>query len=57
MRQFLYSSLIIKHLLAAIVSTLGAYSVINMPCAAVAAACDGWSNSLVVSSSLGCASL
>ena len=53
----LYSSLIVKHLLATVVTALGAYGVINMPCAAVAATGDSWCNSHVVSSSLGCAGL
>ena len=53
----LNGSLIVKHLLATVVTALGAYSVIHMPCAAVAATGDSGSHSHVVSSSRGCASL
>ena len=42
-----------NHVLAAIVATLGANRVINMPCAAVAALRDGGSNSHVVGATLG----
>jgi hypothetical protein len=55
--MLLNCSLIVKYLLATIITAFGANSVINMPCAAVAATGNSWSYSQVVSSSLGCASL
>ena len=44
--------LLAHHILATVVTALGAYGVINMPCAAVRALCDGRSHSHVVGAAL-----
>ena len=49
--------LLAHHILATVVTALGAYGVINMPCAAVRALSDGRSHSHVVGAALSGTSL
>ena len=49
--------LLAHHIFTTVVSALGTYSVINMPCATVGALCDGWSHSHVMGAALSGTSL